>query len=91
MRFEMPPPRYFPICLGAAEKGHRRKIVGTWTCWEFNSAWQLDPRPGGYYLVRNQLAEEKGWRDNCLTREKAAMYLGRCAEGDAVKWKFEYL
>ncbi len=85
-RFDMP--SHHNTCLGVGMSSDNVKVVGAWTCGDYNSAWRLEPGSGRSYVIRNQLAEEKDWPQRCLTHEGRFLRLGVCEDSSALRWQF---
>jgi hypothetical protein len=80
---------HYNTCLGVNGADDKVKVVGSWTCGDYNSAWRLEHRSGRYYVLRNQLAEEKGWQERCLTHVGIFLRLAVCEDTEAFQWKFQ--
>jgi hypothetical protein len=74
------------VCLGTRGESRNGSVVGTWRCDDWGGAWKRDERSGGQYVLENQLAEENGWTDRCLTHRGEVLRLGRCTRDDARHW-----
>ncbi|MBT2488324.1 hypothetical protein J7E96_07265 [Streptomyces sp. ISL-96] len=85
-RFDMP--SHNNICLGVSVSSDNIKVVGSWTCGDYNSAWRLETRSGRSHVISNQLAEEKDWQERCLAHEGRYLRLAVCEDTPALRWQF---